>query len=248
MRGFKFSSTTSAHQLNIPLAAMSSQTDFLSEILKKAEGLKVFLQEKNSLPVEDFTPAPLHITSVSLPIPPLQLPSADSILSNFRSLLPAELLDRCVSTLIESAEAAQRNYEMTYRALYSSTQPIQQDRKAHKLRNACEQLYRRTITSFMQNLLNLARQRATSVNAEIRDPCDPKLRTRFRQVWDKTVFYGLSLLISSRNTFPSLNSVSSQTHIHLTLKEPTLLARQKCPNVKLKFGLANFVLDLRLAY
>jgi len=240
MRGFKSSSTTSAYQFNTPLAIMSSRADFLSEILKKVEGLKIFLQDKKPLPVEDFTPAPL-------PIHPLQLPSADSILSNFRSLLPAKLLDRCASTLVESAEAAQRNYEMTYRALYSSTQPTQ-DRKAHKLRHTYEQLYRRTITSSIQDLLNSARQRATRANSEIRDSRDPKLRTRFRQVWDRIVFYGLSLPIPSRNIFPSLNSVSSQMHTHLILKEFTLPVRQKCPNVKLKFGLVNFVLDSKLIY
>ena len=219
---------------------MSSQTDFLSEIVKMVEGLKIFLQEKKPLPVEDFTPAPL-------PIPPLQLPSTDSILSNFRPLLPAELLDRWASTLVESAEAAQRNYETTYHALYSSSQATQ-DQKAHKLRHTCEQLYRRTIMFSMQNLLNSARQKATRANSEIQDSRDAKLRTRFRQVWVRIVFYGLSLPISSRNTFPSLNSVSSQMHTHPIMKEPTLLGRQKCPNVKLKFGLVNFVLYSKLIY
>lgn len=214
---------------------MSSRMNVLSDISRNAERLKSLLPKQTSLPTNDFTPAPL-------PIPPLQLPSTDSILSNFRSLLPAELLDRCASTLVESAEAAQRNYEMTHRALYSSTQPTP-DQNAHKLRHTCEQLYRRTIMSSVQNFLNSARQRATRANSEIRDP---KLQTRFRQVWDRIMFYGLSLPISSRNTFPSLNSVSSQTHTHLILKEPTLLARLKCPNVKLKFGLVNFVLDSKL--
>ncbi|KAF8349661.1 hypothetical protein F5887DRAFT_1069937 [Amanita rubescens] len=153
---------------------MSSITNALSDILRNSEHLKSILPKQKPLPIDDSTHTPLSI-------PPLQLPSADSILSNFRSSLPAKLLDRCASTLIESAEAAQRNYEMAYYcAPYSSTSPTQ-DRKAQKLRYIREHVYHCTIIRPMQNLLVLAQRRTMKINSEARDPSEPKLRTRFRQ-------------------------------------------------------------------
>src|SRR6266550_4225986 len=129
---------------------MSSQTDFLFETLRKAEGLKTFLLKRRTIPVKDFTATPPSI-------PPLQLPSADGILSNFKSSLPAEVLDRFASILTESADATRRNYERTYCALYALNQRTQ-DQEAYKLRNACEHVYHSTITRPMQDLLILARQ------------------------------------------------------------------------------------------
>lgn len=218
----------------IHLAAMTSRTNALSDILRNSEHLKSLLPKQKPLPIDDSTLTPLSI-------PPLQLPSADSILSNFRSSLPAKLLDRCTSTLIESAEVVQRNYEMTYHALYSSPSPTQ-DRKAEKLRYTREQVYHCTIIRPMQNLLVLAQQRTMKINSEIRDSSESKLRTRFRQVRDK-LCYPLCLLISRRNMSHTLNGASSRMHIHLILKGRTLLVRQKCRNVKLKFGLDNSALD-----
>jgi hypothetical protein len=239
MRGFKSLASSAAQPLAptrvpSPLVVMSSRTDLLSQILRKAEGLKTLLQGHKPLPGEE-------ITSVPLPIPPLQLPSADSILSNFKSSLPAELLDHCASAMMESAEVAHRNYETAYRALYSSTQPIQ-DQRAHKLQQIV-QAHHRAFIHLIHNHLISASQRATRASSEVRNSAGSKLRARFRQVWDRICVMDFSLTSFSRNMFHSLNSASSLMHIHLILKGRTLLVRQKCRNVKSKFGLDNSVLD-----
>lgn len=160
----------------IPLVVMSSQTDFLFETLRKAEDLKTFLLKQRSLPVENFTATPPSI-------PPLQLPSADGILSNFKSSLPAEVLDRCASFLTDSEEAVQRNYERAYRALYSSTQPTQD--QVYRLRYTCEQVYHRTSVSSVQHLMTLASQRTAKALPKTQDFTEGQLRTRFRQVCDR---------------------------------------------------------------
>lgn len=156
---------------------MSSQ--ILSDILKSAEGLKKFLHEQKPLPVENFTATPP-------PIPPLQLPSADSVLSNFRSSLPAEVLDRCASALTDSEEATQRNYERAYRALYSSTQPTQD--QVYRLRYTCEQVYHRTSISSIQHLMTLASQRTAKSLPKKQDFTEGQLRTRFRQVCNRVIY------------------------------------------------------------
>ncbi|KAF8723844.1 hypothetical protein AX14_009071 [Amanita brunnescens Koide BX004] len=116
-----------------------------------------------------------------LPIPPLQLPSVDSVLSNFKSSFPAEPLDRIASILTKPIEAIRRDYESSYRALYSPTQS--QDQKAYKLRCAYEMLYQRTVVSHIRNLISSANQKIARPHPETRDPAEPKpkLRTRFRQ-------------------------------------------------------------------
>ena len=169
----------------IPLAAMSSQTDTLSEIMKTSEGVLVFFgrffAEGKISSYQGF-----HPTTIA--IPPLQLPSVDSILSNFRSSFPAELLDRLSSILIESIEAIRRNYENSYRALYSSTKSTQ-DQNAYKLRCAYESLYQLTVVSHIQNFLTSSNQKAAPSHPKTRDSAEPKpkLRTRFRQVSDLIV-------------------------------------------------------------
>ena len=160
---------------------MSSQTNNLSEIMKASEGLLVFFgrfsAEGKVSSCQEF-----HLNTV--PIPPLQLPSVDSVLSNFRSSFPAELLDRFASILTKSIGVIRHNYESSYRALYSSTQSTH-DQNAYKLRCAYESLYR-TVVSHIQNFLTTSNQKATRSHMETRDSADPKpkLRTRFRQVSD----------------------------------------------------------------
>ena len=161
----------------IPLAAMSSRTNSLSKIMKTSEGVLVFVGR---------FPAEGKISScqgLQLPIPPLQLPSVDSVLSNFRSSFPAELLDRLASILTELIGFIRRNYENSYRALYSSTQSTP-DHNAYKLRCAYESMYQSTVVSHMQNFLTSSNQKAVRSHPEMRDSAEPKpnLRTRFRQV------------------------------------------------------------------
>ena len=213
---------------SIPFAAMSSQTNNLSEIMKTSEGLLVFLgrflAEDKISSCQGF-----HLTTI--PIPPLQLPTVDSVLSNFRSSFPAELLDRIASVLTKLMGVIQCNYESSYRALYSSAQPRQ---NAYKLRCAYESLYQFTVVSRIQNFLTSSNQKAARSHPETRDSAEPKpkLRTRFRQVSGRIVHRGLFLSVLFRNMFHSLNSTSNQMHTHLILKEHTWLERRKCPTAK----------------
>ena len=188
---------------------MSSLSSNLSEIVKASEGLLVFF---GRFPAEGKISSGqgLHLTTMPLPIPPLQLPSVDSVLSNFRSSFPAEPLDRIASILTKSIEAIRRNYESSYRALYSSTQSTQ-DQKAYKLRCVYELLYQRTVVSHMQNLISSANQKAARPHPETQDSAEPKpkLRTRFRQVRNQIVYQYHSYLLSFRNMFHSLNSTSN---------------------------------------
>ena len=150
--------------------------------MKTSEGLLVFF-ERFSAEGKISSYQRFHPTTV--PIPPLQLPSVDSILSNSRSSFPAELLDRITSTLTKSIEVMRRDYESSYRALCSSTQSTQ-DQKAYKLRRAYESLYQSTVVSYMQNFLTSLNQKAPRSHPHVRDSAEPKprLRTRFRQVSD----------------------------------------------------------------
>lgn len=162
----------------IHLAAMSSRTNALSDILRNSERLKSLLPKQKPLPIDDSTHTPLSV-------PPLQLPSADSVLSNFRSSLPVEVLDRCASALTDAEEAIQRNYERTYRALYSSTLPTQD--QVHQLRYTYEQVYHRTSISSIRHLMTLASQRTATALPKTQDFTEGQLRTRFRQVCDRVV-------------------------------------------------------------
>ena len=214
----------------IPLAAMSSQTNNLSEIIKTSEGVLAFLG-RFCAEGKISSCQRSHLATIS--IPPLQLPSVDSVLSNFKSSFPAELLDRLASILTKSIGVIRHHYENSYRALYSSTQPTQ-DQNAYKLRCAYESLYQFTVVSRIQNFLTTSNQKAARSHPETRDSVEPKpkLRTRFRQVSDRIVHRGLFLSTLLRNMFHSLNSTSNQMHTHLILKEHTWLERRKCPIVK----------------
>ena len=208
---------------------MSSQTSNLSEIVN---GLLVFL---GRFPGEGKISScqGFHLTTMPLPIPPLQLPSVDNVLSNLRSSFPAENLDRLAPILTKSIEVTRRNYESSYRALYSPTQSTQ-DQTADKLRYAYKLLYQRTIVSHLQNFMTSANQKAARSGPETRDTVEPKpkLRTRFRQVSNRIVYKCYSYRLSFRNMFHSLNGTSNQMHTHLIRREYTLLERRKCPIVK----------------
>ena len=173
------------HHPSFPLAAMSSQTNNLSEIMKTSEGLLAFF---GRFLAEGKISSCQGSQLTTIPIPPLQLPSVDSILSDFRPSFPAELLDRLAFILTKSIGAIQCNYESSYRALYSSTQSTQ-DQKAYKLRRAYESLYQSTVVSYVQNFLTSLNQKAARSHPQVRDSAEPKpkLRTRFRQVSDRIV-------------------------------------------------------------
>ena len=220
MRGFKSlaSSVIGAYQRTIPLVVMSSRTDFLSEIFRKAESFKTLLHGHIPLPSEESTSV-----LVPLYIPPLKLPSADSILANFKSSLPAELLDRCASALMESAEVAQRNYETACRALYSSTRPIQ-DERAHKLQQIV-QAHHRAFIHLIHNHLILATQRAMRANSEVRDSAVSKLRARFRQVWTEYALWILSLTNFFKEHVPFLEQ-RFQSNAYPSNIERAYLARK----------------------
>ena len=220
----------SHHPSFSPLAAMSSRTNTLPKIMNASEGLLVFF---GRFPAQGKVSSCQGFHLTTIPIPPLQLPSVDSVLSKFRSSLPVELLDRLASTLTKSIGVIRRNYESSYRALYSSTQSTQ-DQSAYKLRCAYELLYQFTVVPHIQNVLTSSNQKATQSHLETRDSAEPKpkLRTRFRQVSDRIVHRGLFLLTLFRNMFHSLNSTSNQMHTHLILKEHTSPERRKCPIVK----------------
>ena len=150
--------------------------------MKTSEGLLVFLG-RFSAEGKVSSCQELHLSTI--PIPPLQLPSVDSVLSNFRSSFPAELLDRLASILTELIGFIRRNYENSYRALYSSTRSTQ-DQNAYKLRCAYESLYQFTVVSHIQNLLISSNQKAARSHPDAPDSAEPKpkLRTRFRQASD----------------------------------------------------------------
>ena len=168
---------------SIPLAAMSERTDSLSKIMKTSEDLLGFF---GRFPAEGKISScqGSHLTATAS-IPPLQLPSVDSVLSNFRSSFTAELLDRLASIMTKSIGVIRRNYESSYRALYSSPQSTRYQ-NAYKLRCAYESLYQFTVVSRIQNFLNSSNQQAARSHLETRDSAEPKpkLRTRFRQVSD----------------------------------------------------------------
>ena len=195
----KHSFPPSASILPIPLAAMSSQANALSQIMKTSEDFT------GKFPAEGKISSCQGFHHTTVPIP-----SVDSVLSNFRSSFPAELFDHPASILTKSIGVIRRNYENSYRVLYLSTQ-LTQDQRAYKLRRAYESLYQFTVVSHTQNLLTSANQKAIPSHPETQYSAEPKakLRTRFRQVSDFIVHRGLFLSTLFRNMFYSLSSTSN---------------------------------------